>query len=210
MKSMDKNSFLKRLDDRLRFLAEAERKDILYDYEEHINAAIENGEDEAKVIEKLGSPELIARQFNATQTIKNAEQNKTTRNMLSAVAATMGLGFVNLIFVVGPFFGLLGCLIGFYGAAFGLTLGGLVSAAVGMYGLLGGNVEQFIHLGSGVSYNVDVFSMGVVGLGICLASIGGLIAVFSIWATRWFYKGTIAYLKMNLNVIKGEPVGQRK
>lgn len=206
---MDKNSFLKRLDERLRFLAEAERKDIIYDYEEHINAAIENGENETEVIEKLGSPELIARQFNATQSIKNAEQNKTTGNMLRAVFATMGLGIFNL-FLIGPFFGLLGCLIGFYGAAFGITLGGLVSAAIGMYGLLGGNVEQFIHLGNAVSYNVDVFSMGIVGLGIFLTSIGGLIAVFSIWATRWFYKVTIAYLKLNLNVIKGEPVGQKK
>lgn len=206
---MDKKSFLKRLDDRLRFLAEAERKDILYDYEEHINAAIENGEDEAKVIEKLGSPELIARQFNATQSIKNAEQNKTTGNMLRAVVATMGLGFINLI-LIGPFFGLLGCLIGFYFAAFGFAFSGLISAAIGMYGLLGGNMEQFIHLGNAVSYNADVMSMGVVGLGIFLASIGGLVAVFSIWATRWFYKGTIAYLKLNLNVLKGEPVGQRK
>jgi uncharacterized membrane protein len=206
---MDKHSFLKRLDERLRFLAEAERKDILYDYEEHIDSAVENGEDEMQVIEKLGSPELIARQFNATQSIKKAEQNKTTGNMLRAVVATMGLGLINLI-LIGPFFGLLGCLVGFYGAAFGITLGGLVSAAVGMYGLLGGNVEPFIHLGNSVSYNVDVFSMGIVGLGIFFTSIGGLIAVFSIWATKWFYKGTIAYLKLNLNVIKGEPVGPRK
>jgi uncharacterized membrane protein len=204
---MDKNSFLKRLDERLRFLADSERKDILYDYEEHINAAIENGEDEKTVVEKLGSPDLIARQFNATRVIQQAESNKTTGNMLRAVLATMGVGFFNLIFVLGPFLGLVGCLIGVYGVAFGLTFSGLVTAGIGFYGLIGGNLDIFINLGTTFSYNSDVFSMGLIGTGVCIGSIGGLFGILSAWLTKWFYKGTIGYLKMNVKLIKGEPIG---
>ena len=207
---MDKNSFLKRLDERLKFLADSERKDILYDYEEHIAAAVENGEDEQAVIDKLGSPDLIARQFNATRTIKQAESNKTTGNMLRAVLATMGLGFLNLIFVLGPFFGLLGCLIGVYAVAFGFGISGLIMAAIGLYGLLGGNLDSFIQLGVSFSYNPDVFSMGILGLGVFFGALGGLVGVLSAWLTKWFYKGSIAYLKLNLRVIKGEPIGFEK
>lgn len=207
---MDKNSFLKRLDERLRFLADSERKDILYDYEEHINAAIENGEDEAQVIEKLGSPELIARQFNASRSIHQAESNKTTGNMLRAVIATMGVGFFNLIFVVGPFFGLLGVLIGVYAVAFSLGLSGVLVAVVGFYGLMGGNLDLFINLGASFSYNADVFSVGMLGLGVCIGAIGGLFGILSVWLTKWFYKGTIAYLKLNMRLIKGEPIGIEK
>lgn len=204
---MDKQTFLKRLEERLRFLAEAERKDILYDYEEHINAAVENGEDENAVIEKLGSPEIIARQFNASRTIRQAEDNKTTGNMLRAVLATMGVSLFNLIFVVGIFFGLVGCLIGVYGIAFGFGFSGLVMAGVGAYGLLGGNLDLFIHVGREFSYNPEVFSVGLLGLGVCVGAIGGLLGIFSAWLTKWFYKGTIAYLKLNVKLIKGEPIG---
>ncbi len=204
---MDKSTFLKRLDERLRFLAESERKDILYDYEEHITAAVENGEDEAAVIEKLGSPELIARQFNATRVIRQAEDNKTTGNMFRAVLATMGVGFFNLVFVVGIFFGLVGCLIGVYAVAFALGFSGLIMAGIGAFGLLGGNMDLFIHTSVDFSYNPEVFSVGLLGLGVCIGSIGGLIGVLSAWLTKWFYKGTIAYLKLNVKVIKGEPIG---
>lgn len=207
---MDKSTFMKRLDERLKFLADAERKDILYDYEEHISAAVENGESEASVIDKLGSPEIIARQYNMSRVIKQAETNKTSGNILRAVIATLGLGFLNLVFVVGPFFGLLGVLIGIYAVAFGFALSGVAIAGVGLFGLLGGDMSLFIHLGESFSYNADVFSLGMLGLGVFFGASGGLIGIFSAWLTKWFYKGTIQYLKFNMKVIKGEPVGSNR
>lgn len=203
---MDKSTFLRRLDERLRFLAEAERKDILYDYEEHILAALENGEKEEDIISKLGSPELIARQYTVSKVIKNAETNHTSGNILRAVVASLGLGFFNLIFVVGPFFGLLGVLIGIYAVAFGFAVSGLALGGVGIFGLLGGDLGQMIHLGKAVSYNADVFSVGLLGLGIFFGASGGLVGIGSAWLTKWFYKGTLEYLKLNLRLIKGENV----
>ncbi len=203
---MDKSTFLKRLEERLRFLADSERKDILYDYEEHITVAVENGESEEEVISKLGSPELIARQYSMSKVIKNAETNHTSGNIVRAVLATAGLGLLNLIFVVGPFFGLLGVLIGIYAVAFGFVISGVALAGVGIIGLLGGDLSLFIHLGEAVSYNSDVFSIGLLGLGIFFGASGGLIGIGSAWLTKWFYIGTIQYLKLNLKVIKGEPL----
>lgn len=207
---MDKSTFLKRLDERLRFLADAERKDILYDYEEHISAAMENGESEEEAISKLGSPELIARQYTVSKVIKNAETNRTSGNILRAVLASLGLGFLNLVFVVGPFFGLLGVLIGIYAVAFGFAVSGVAIAGVGLFGLFGGDLGLFLHLGQAISYNSDVFSVGLLGLGVFFGAIGGLIGIGSAWLTKWFYKGTLEYLKLNLRVIKGEPIATNR
>lgn len=207
---MDKSTFLKRLDERLRFLADAERKDILYDYEEHISAAMENGESEVEVISKLGSPELIARQYTVSKVIKTAETNRTSGNILRAVLASLGLGFLNLVFVVGPFFGILGVLIGIYAVAFGFAVSGVAIAGVGLFGLFGGDLGLFVHLGQSISYNSDVFSVGLFGLGVFFGALGGLIGIGSAWLTKWFYKGTLEYLKLNLRVIKGEPIASKR
>ncbi len=39
--------------------------------------------------------------------------------------ATIALGFFNLVFILGPFIGLIGIVIGLYGGALGVTMGGL-------------------------------------------------------------------------------------
>lgn len=203
---MDKNSFLKQLSERLKHLSESERKDILYDYEEHINEAMLSGETEEEVIRKLGSPESIARQFAASKVIREAEVNRSTGNMFRAVMATLGLGFVNLIFVVGPFFAVIGCLIGFAATGLALALSGVAIAGTGLFGLLGGNLNWLIHVGASLSFNQDYLSLGLVGAGVSLGAFGGLFTLGTIWVSQLFYKITIQYLKLNMRIIQGRPL----
>lgn len=203
---MDKTSFLNALGERLKYLTDNERKDILYDYEEHISAAVLNGEDEAEVIKKLGSPELIARQFSASKMIRQAEADRSAGNVFRAVLATLGLGFLNLVFIVGPFFALVGVLISLIVSSFALIMSGVAVVAVGVFGLAGGNLDLFVHLGNNVRFNQDYFSMGLLGAGVSLGSLGGLMSLGSLWLTKGFYKLTLEYLKLNLRIIKGSPI----
>lgn len=205
---MDKNSFLKLLDERLKNLTDSERKDILYDYEEHISAAVFNGEREEDVIEKLGSPELIARQFSASKMIRQAETDRSAGNVFRAVLATLGLGFLNLVFIVGPFFALVGVIIALLASSFSIVISGVAVIAVGVFGLAGGNLDLFVHLGSNVRFNQDYFSMGLVGAGVSLGSLGSLMSLGSFWLTKWFYKLTLEYLKLNLRIIQGRPLSR--
>ncbi len=74
-------------------MPEAERKDVLYDYQEHIQIAVENGLDEEKVIESLGTPETIAKQYRVKKYIDKAEATGSTTSVFRAILATVGLGF---------------------------------------------------------------------------------------------------------------------
>lgn len=63
MEVRTKKEFLERLAFRLSHFADAERDDILYDYEEHFQIGLERGESEADIIRKLGNPSTIAAQY---------------------------------------------------------------------------------------------------------------------------------------------------
>lgn len=201
---MDKNTFIKKLDDRLRFLADSDRKDILYDYEEHITAAVENGENEAEVIDKLGSPELIARQYHAAKMIKEAESQSSPRNLLRALLATMGLGMLNLIFVLGPFVALIGVLIGLLGSGIAIAISGILIAGSGLLGLTGLDLHWVIHTSVPISFNQSYLSLAMVGGGISIFSAGGLMTLAGVWLSEQTFKITIRYLKFNMRLITGE------
>lgn len=60
---MSKEQFLKELSSHLRKLPDEERKDILFDYEEHFQFGIEEGKNESDIIKGLGSPKVIAKNY---------------------------------------------------------------------------------------------------------------------------------------------------
>ncbi len=62
---MNKEQFLRELSNQLRKLPEEERKDILFDYEEHFQFGIEEGKTELEIIKGLGSPKVIAKELLA-------------------------------------------------------------------------------------------------------------------------------------------------
>lgn len=206
---MDRATFLKKLEDRLRFLADSDRRDILYDYEEHIAAAVENGESEAAVIEKLGSPELIARQYHAARMIHEAERQGSPKNVMRAILATMGLGMLNLIFVLGPFVGLIGVLIGLLGSGFAIALSGVFIAGAGLLGLTGMDLHWVIHSTVPISFNQSYLSLAMIGGGISVFSGGGLLALIGVWLSEQTFKLTIRYLKFNMRLITGETPSHR-
>jgi uncharacterized membrane protein len=188
---MTKNDFLKSLNRLLSNMPEADRNEIVYDYEEHFRIGLENGKTEEEIAQSLGDVRAIARQFIADFTIQRAQTNATASNIFKAVLATVGLGFFNLVFVFGPFMGLVGVLIGLFGAAFGLAVGGagafiaiIVSPALPGLFNIEGNLEFWILL-----------SIGITCLGI-------LFFIADCYIAKFFYKGTIKYLKWNLEIIK--------
>ena len=62
---MSKEQFLKELSSHLRKLPDEERKDILFDYEEHFQFGIEEEKTESEIIKGLGSPKVIAKELLA-------------------------------------------------------------------------------------------------------------------------------------------------
>lgn len=192
---MNKKEFIKQLRTSLRGLPKEEIKAIVTDYEDHFAAAKANKKDkrsEAAVAKALGDPKKIAKQHKAEAVVKKSESKKSVGNIFQAALAIAGLGFFNLVFVVGIFAGLLGALAGFFGAAIGIALGGL-----------GGMLASFF-VGSlpWISFGIPPLAGFFVSLG--LAAFGIFFFIGDCYLAKWFYKLTVAYLKFNVKIVKGE------
>ena len=99
---MNEEQFLAKLNDSLKRLSEAEREDILQDFREHFEIGKEEGKQETEISASLGSPQQIAKELLAAHYVDRAGKQKSATNMLRAAWAVIGLGFFNLVIVLGP------------------------------------------------------------------------------------------------------------
>lgn len=189
---MTRVEYLNILSQLLEKLPEQDRKDILYDYEEHFRMGLEAGKTEDEIIDGLGDPRIIARQFKADFAVKTAESNASAGNIVRALLLVIGLGFLNVCISLPIFLALAGVLIGFYGASIGLVIGGI---GTGIAALAAPYFPQNIDLGG-------FDPMGVVFVGIGILCLGLLSTIGTSYLAKFFYKGTINYLKMNINAIR--------
>ena len=189
---MNRNEFLNSLNIQLGRLSQEDRNDILYDYEEHFSIGLEQGKTEEEIVKSLGDPRLIARQFIADTMVKQAVQTKSVGNVTRAVFAIAGLGFFNLVITVPIFFSLLAVLISLYASAFAISVSGL---AVILAPMVQPMFPDYVDMG-GINPGVLIFT------GVGLVSLGILFFIGVIYMSKYFFKGTIAYLKMNMNIIK--------
>jgi uncharacterized membrane protein len=189
---MNKNEYLGTLKRLLTGLREEEIRDILYDYEEHFRIGAEEGKTEEEIAEELGNVRDTARMYKSdipTQT--PFASTPPSNNALRAILLTLALGFFNLVFVLGPYLGFAGVLIGFWGAALGITIGGVGSFILI---LLAPVFPGFINM-AGLSYPFT-FSISI-----GLTCLGLLFAIGSFYLTRWFFNITLRYLKWNVDTI---------
>lgn len=189
---MNKHQYLSELNRLLGRMSDADRNEILYDYEEHFRIGMENGKTEEEIAESLGDVKSVARQFLADYTVKQAETNASAGNIFKAVIAAGALGFFNLVFVLGPFIALIGVLIGLFASAFGLIIGGL---GVLLGAVLLPVLPAFISLG-GVDIGFLIFAaIGITALGL-------LFLIGDCYLSKFFYRGALRYLKWNIEVIR--------
>ena len=187
---MNKKEFLGRLSELIKDIPEEEKKDILFDYEEHFRIGLEKGRKEEEIAASLGDPKVIAKQSRASCILREAEKTTSASNIMRAIFAAVGLGFFNLVIVLGPAIGLLGIFVGLFAASFAIT----VSGAAVLFGTLLGPVfvwDVYIPFAAVVS----------IPLGIGLTALGLLSIIGTFYLTKFFYKLSISYLKMNLQII---------
>lgn len=190
---MDRKTFMNELSRLLTGISEEEKRDILFDYDEHFTIGIEGGRTETEIVAALGDPRKIAKQLRASYMIEKAETTKSAGNILRAVLAAMGLGFFNLVFVLGLFLGLIGVLLGIFGTAIGFMVGGVGAFLAPFIGVF---FPQYI--------NSNIHPITCLSLGVALAGLGLLIFIGGGYLTKWLYIATVKYLKCNIRIIKGE------
>lgn len=187
---MNKQQYLHHLKSLLKSLPEPERQEIISDYEEHFQIGLAKGKSEADISRSLGDVKSIAKQYTADYHVTKAEKESTAVNILQAVLASLGLGFFNLVFVLGPFMAALSVLITLFGISISFALGGFVGMiAILLAPLLPGTIQIAISL------PIGFFSC----LG--LTAVGMLFFIGNLYLTRYFFKVTVVYLKWNMNII---------
>jgi uncharacterized membrane protein len=197
---MNKVEFLHILELALEDSKVEDRKEILYDYEEHFRIGEENGKSEEVLIEELGDPRNIAKQYgNSNQfEIKETKEevNKTLdeRPVVVPIIAALALALFNLIFVLGPYLGIAGTILGLFVAAIGITIGG-VGTAVGIV------VLPILPSYSGALNGFS--STALMFLGIGTTALGLLCTIGMCYVAKYFCKVTIRYVNWNMKIIKG-------
>lgn len=187
---MNRVDFINALKRELNNFPQSEVEDIIYDYEEHFDVGLSKGKTEEEIAGELGNPRAIAKSYKVYYKINTAETNPSTKNLFTAVLAAVSLGFLNLIFVLGPFIVLIGLLVGAYGIGFGLSLAGI--------GLFFGTFFEPFNPGY---INIGLHPITSISFGIGLFALGVLILIGCFYLSKYLYQVIIRYLRWNINII---------
>jgi uncharacterized membrane protein len=194
---MDQKEFILQLKVQLSGMPQSEIDDIVRDQEELIRDGVSAGRTEAAVIEGLGSPIELARNIKASYKIGKAQDeiqlSKQMRGAFGAVGALLVLAPFNIIFVLGPFCGVMGLLFG--GWALSLGLGVAAIAALIVF------LVQAVFVTAVLSAKLASLFLFLGGLGLAVLL---LVAMYHV--TRIFLQLTLKYLMWNLNFIKKQVV----
>lgn len=180
---MNKEQFLRELSEQLRKLPEEERRDILYDYEEHFQFGFEEGKTESEIVKGLGSPKTVAKEMLALYRFDEMKQDPSASNITRAVMAAIGLSLLNFIIVLGP-------LIAIVSFIFALWVGGIASVISPFFVIIKILMGNFLWL--------DVF------VAITFVGVGLLLCIGAYYCTNWFKNFCVRYVNWNLKMIKGE------
>lgn len=203
---MNRDEFLKTLETSLHAFNQEEKKDILYDYEEHFRIGLQNGKTDDELINELGSPADIAKQYSVNSESEKREFNSYSegniehltfqnneKSIIPSIIAALALGFFNLIFVIWIFVAAGAALIGLAAAAISITLSGLIVTLSPIFVPL---FPNYINLPSNMSFVLTVL------LGIGTIALGALFCIGLFYAIKYFCLAVNKYIKWNISIIK--------
>lgn len=191
---MTKQQFIEELKNNLGNLPQAEVDDIIRDQEEYIYNAIKAGRTEKDAVAALGDPRAFALNLSIESKIQEAQTatsvKKQIRMTWEVALAVLALAPLNLFLVFGPFF-----LLSIFTFSAWIVVGVMLMVAILVFFAIIGKV--FI-IGAGLWASLSILFFSAGSVGVCL--LGFLAMVF---ITRFLLLGTIAYLKWNINFVKG-------
>ena len=193
---MNKEQFLSQLRRSLSGIPEEEKKEILYDYEEHFRSALENGQEEEEIARSLGNPRVLGKSYHIESLLDKERGGHRASNIMRAVFASLSLGFFNVIITIPLYSGLLAGLVSLWAGAVSLALSG-VGVIVGI--ILLPLFPATFSLG-GLSIPFLIFA----GIG---TGALGLLSVIGMWKlSQLFFRMTAKYVQFNVRIIKKQEV----
>jgi uncharacterized membrane protein len=189
---MNKKQFMNEFEKNLKGISKQDKKEIIYDYEEHFAIGKKKGRKEEEIAKKLGNPKQLAKNARMELLVTKAEEEKSAGNLFRMIFATIGMSFFNLIFVVGIFFALLSVIIVLFATGFAITIAGLALAVFAFLPTMG-----FFYI-PGFNHLSMFFG------GIAITCLGMLFTIGTYYVGKGFYMLTIKYVKLNIRIIRGK------
>lgn len=194
---MTEKQFLSILKRNLSGLSSMDKQEILSDYGEHFTLGKEAGKSEEDICLSLGDPALLGKNSRAELLVEKLDEESAASNVFKAVIASFSLGFFNIVFVLGPYLGLVGAMIGLWAGAVSIMLSGVASVLFIIFKPI---IKIFIpYVMQPDSFGI---SLAVFLAGIALFSIGSLAVIAMVKLSQLFIKGTVKYLQSNARIIK--------
>lgn len=190
---MNREQFLAQLWETLGSMPEARKQDILYDYEEHFNVGLSEGKTEEEIARSLGDPRVIGNSYRIEALVDRPKEGGSVPigSVLGAVFASLTLTFFNVVFVLGPFFGLVGVLIALWAVAVSLLFSGIAVVFAPVLPVFPQSISN-----SALNSAYDLFA----GIGIAAL---GLLSMIGMWKlTEVFTKAVAAYIKFNARLVR--------
>ena len=193
---MTREAFIERLRQGLAGIPEQSRAEIIADYQAHFADGLAAGRSEADIAAKLGDPDRLARELRAESGLKRWEESRSPEAGAAAVFAVLGLGAIDLIF-------LLPILVGVVSVICALAIAAIVGFVAGAVVFAAG---PFAHAPGGVAAAM------LVGLGIMAGSVFGgaaltIVSVGLVNALVWY--GRLHY-RLLKPAIEPQPTSQRE
>ncbi len=123
---MNRTEFFRLLEQQLKSLDDTEKKEILADYNEHFDFAVQSGENEDEICRKLGSPEEIANEYKLVSSVKKAKEHTSLRNTVNAVASALRAGAAGIGVIFPLYLAFVIIVFAFYAVAVAIAVSGLL------------------------------------------------------------------------------------
>lgn len=178
---MNREQFLARLRAGLAGLPAAEIDEIIADHDAHFAEGLAAGRSEAEVAAALGDPGRLARELRAEAGLKRWQTTRSPSTAAAAVFAVLGLGAIDILFLLPLLMGLCGVLFGLFVAVIaGLCAGGALFVGGPFYAGPGGTAAAML-AGLGLMGGAAAF-----GALLTLACVGLVNAL--VWYGRLHYR----------------------
>jgi uncharacterized membrane protein len=178
---MTRQAFMARLRQGLRGLPPQTVADIVADYEAHFTDGEAAGRSEAEVAAALGDPDRLAREIRAESTMTRWREERSPGAAAAAVFAVLGLGAIDILFLLPILMGVAAVLIGLGVAVLVVFIFGAVMLVAGPFMTPpGGPITAIL---GGIGFMAGSASGGAV---LTIVSIGLMNAL--VWYGRLHYR----------------------
>lgn len=163
-----------------------EAREILNDFEEHFATGLSQGKTEEQIVQELGDPVEIAKEYGYEE--NNKEVITVKPSVGSRVVYAIGLIFFDLIIGIALF----ATVFAIWILLWAVVLSLLVSSVALILG------SFFIAIASIIPWYFSIIT------GIALLGLTGLLTVAMVYLSKYYFLGILWYGKLHVKVITGE------